>query len=293
MRVFAYLDIQHPPVAWAVMRGVLISADRAPDSSPGFVSFMIAGLIQYQCNTRLGNETIIEHVRALEFSKLISRLSGMYFFEDRNSAQKAIEEKWGAHFRIENLVELELIAHSPITKVDANWITNAPRNEKGQLETSDLSWIRKYWSGETYGKDPTWELIASCEATILTTAAREAAYEAAKKEFPKSWEFIEMSRLATETGAMHGGLITPFIRKTDENRFRLDYLFYDAAFKDASVVQKMTTHPNWGRLAEYARANSDKDLIVPDFREWSQEFEMKSFQATNLAVSIQSVHHSS
>ena len=112
-----------------------------------------------------------------------------------------------------------------------------------------------------------------------------------KREFPKSWEFIEMSRIATEVGALHGGLTTPYLIKLADNRFRLDYIFFDEPFKDKAVVEKMTKHPDWGRLAEYARANIEKDLIVPDFRPWSQEFEVSLFEANNLALSIESVHH--
>jgi hypothetical protein len=119
------------------------------------------------------------------------------------------------------------------------------------------------------------------------------AYEVVKREFPKSWEFIEMSRIATEVGALHSDLTTPFIGRIAENRFRLDYLFFDYSFKDRAVVEKMATHPDWGRLAEFARSNIEKDLIVPDFRPWCQEFEISALQAGNLALALQSVHHTS
>jgi hypothetical protein len=66
---------------------------------------------------------------------------------------------------------------------------------------------------------------------------------------------------------------------------------HNNAFKDKLVVDKMTTHPDWSRLAAYARANIEKDLILPDFRPWCQELEVSSFQANNLALAIQSVHH--
>ena len=172
MKVFAYLDLQHPALAWAIMRGVLVSADRAPHSTPAFASFMIAGLFQYQCNQRLSNETVIEHARSQNFQNCISRLRGMYFFESQSSAQSAIDEKWGGHFRTENLVELELVTHGLITRVDAKWITYAPRVENGRLSLSDISWIKKYWSGEQYNDKPTWELIASSEALVLTASAK-------------------------------------------------------------------------------------------------------------------------
>jgi len=47
MRVFAFLDLEHPAVAWAAMRGMMVSADYA--STPpaqGFISFMQAGMVE-------------------------------------------------------------------------------------------------------------------------------------------------------------------------------------------------------------------------------------------------------
>jgi len=211
MRVFAFLDVEHPPVAWAVMRGILVSVDRAPGPTRSFASYMLAGLIQNQSNWRMNNETIIEYVRGQRFPAKVSRLRGIYFFEHRDQAQKAIAQKWGGHFELNNLVELELYPDGDVTRVDANWITDAPRGDHGHLDTTDLTWINNYWNGDYKGSDPTWEIIAVGEATILTTAARERAYEVVKQEFPKSWEFVEMSRLASEVGS-HGGLIAPLLQ---------------------------------------------------------------------------------
>jgi hypothetical protein len=87
MRVFAFLDLGFPPVAWAVMRGMLVSADQVHSEAPdGFVSFMLAGMIKYQSNNRILNESIIEHVRATRYPQRISRLRGMYFFRSREDA---------------------------------------------------------------------------------------------------------------------------------------------------------------------------------------------------------------
>jgi hypothetical protein len=44
MRVFAFLNLEFLPAAWAVMRGMLLSADHMPlEAAEGFVSFMPAG----------------------------------------------------------------------------------------------------------------------------------------------------------------------------------------------------------------------------------------------------------
>jgi hypothetical protein len=273
------------------MRGVLVSADQVPESTPSFASFMVAGLIQHQLNWRLNNETIIEYVRERDFPKRISRLRGIYFFENKYLAQRPIDEEWGGHFKPENLVELELYPNEPITRVDANWITYAPRLSNDRLDTSDLSWIARYWDGQSYSDKPTWELITSGEATVLTTSARAKAYEVVKLAFPESWEFIEMSRLAGEAGS-YGGLVTPFIRRLPSDSFSLDYAFLESPFRDASLVEKITKHPDWGRLARYAQANIEKDLIVPNFLPWSQQFTVGVQETGALNLAIKSIHHS-
>ena len=54
-QAFAYLDIEHPVVAWGVYRGVLVSAQAsaAPPNCP--VSMMFAGIIHHKNNVRLQN----------------------------------------------------------------------------------------------------------------------------------------------------------------------------------------------------------------------------------------------
>ena len=81
MRVYAFLDLNHPPVAWAVMRGALVSSDQVPDATSQFISFMLAGMIHAQNNQRLFNELLIEKVRIDLFDHQVSRLRGMYFLD--------------------------------------------------------------------------------------------------------------------------------------------------------------------------------------------------------------------
>ena len=51
MQVFAFLNLEHPAVAWAVMRGMVVSADRTyQQPHPGFISFMLAGMIEWAPN---------------------------------------------------------------------------------------------------------------------------------------------------------------------------------------------------------------------------------------------------
>ena len=166
-QALAYLDVNHPVVAWAAYRGTLVSAatvGAAPTDNARPVSMMFAGMIQQQANSRLNNELLIDMVRRQRHSHNVSRLTGMYFFADFSEAKVA--ESWGAHFRPENLGEFEIHTTSPLTRVDSNWITYAPRDAEGRLRASDLSWIDRYWAGEAHDDGPVWETSLTAELSF-------------------------------------------------------------------------------------------------------------------------------
>jgi hypothetical protein len=286
MRAFAFLDVEHPPVAWAVMRGVLVGADSLREPS-SFVSFMFAGIIQSQNNRRLHNEIVIEHTRSQRFINAVSRLRGMYFFEDRATAQLAIDQDWGGHFKIENLAELDLHPSGNVSRVDANWITKAPRKSNGLLDTSNLNWIDDYWAGRPNGASPTWEVISRGYAIIPDVEFRKRAYEVVQRAFPRSWIFMEMSRIAGEAGS-DGGLSMPYIIKRDAQRHTLGYLLDDQAFHDEAIINKMTKHPDIGRLGY--RMSQEETWIVPDFRPWFSDFVFELQGAVEQQTPIFSVH---
>lgn len=91
MHVFAFLNLEHPPVAWAVMRGIMVSADHAsPSANQGFISFMQAGMIEHQNNARIFNESIIEGIRNVSFASRVSRMRGLYFFRRGRKTKRVL-----------------------------------------------------------------------------------------------------------------------------------------------------------------------------------------------------------
>lgn len=290
MQVFAYIDVDHPAVAWALIRGLFVSADFAPGPSRAYASFMFAGLVQSQNNTRLNNETIIEYVRDKSFPNQISRLRGMYFFDNRELAQRPIDEKWGGHFRAKNLIEFELPPTTSLTRVDANWITEAPLQSDGRLDTSDITWTTRYWAGEPKHKDPTWETIVNGRALVRDMAVRKKAYADVKSRFPRSEVFMEMARLAGEVGS-DGGLVTPFLQRAGQNTLRLAYCMYDKDFHDEAVIKKIAAHPDAKNLHRLMSENEIFD--TPDLRPWSQDFSLGLQGIFDVASPILSVHHNS
>ena len=249
MHIFAFLNLEHPPVAWAVMRWMMVSADHAsPSANQGFISFMQAGMIEHQNNARIFNESIIEGIRNTSFANRVSRMRGLYCFPSRAEAEARIDDRgWPLFFSAQNLLELELHCDTRPTIVDANWITFAPLGADGRINTNDLSWITRYWAGEPFNDCTVWELLANGVALILDTDVRRRCFELVKRVFHESHIPILMSRLASEAGT-RGGLITPFLLSENDQHVRLGYLWSDAEFRDPTVIEKIAGHPDCGFL---------------------------------------------
>ncbi len=277
MRLYAFLDIEYPPVAWAVMRGTLVSANRVPCAGAGFISFMMAGMVYSQHGTRFSNEQVIELRRSLTYPQKVSRLRGMYFFESRELAARAIgDTNWPSYFTSCNLVELRLDVCDSITRVDSDWITNAPRDpETGLLDLQKIDWIESYWAGEPRSNKPLWEIIVNGVAVVTDTSVRERAYDVVHDAFPKCWVVAEMARLAGEAGS-DGGLVAPFLLKEDGDAYMLAYWLRDADYHDPIAIQGIQGHPDFSRLHHGA---SQSDFIcLPDFGPFGGRFTIGQWQ---------------
>lgn len=266
-QAFAYLDVDHPVVAWGAYRGILVSAhaEARPPQAP--VSIMFAGMIQNQNNARLHNELLIEAVRARHFPDQVSRLTGMYFFIDVAQASAALS--WGGHFRRQNLVELEVQPVASYSKVDANWITYAERDSADRIDGTKTNWIEKYWAGDSFSDQPVWEIIVDGRAVIFGTEVRERAFENIARAFPNALDTLEIARLGAAVGS-DLGQTTAWITRVAPNRFRLAY-YLDMRDADNPEVLE--------RLGKYDGPKNMKDLApgketygLPDFRPFGCEF---------------------
>jgi hypothetical protein len=290
-RVYCFLDLEHPAVAWAVMRGMLVSADYASTPhNPGFISFMQAGIVETLNNPRVFNEFFIESVRLSFFAHQVSRMRGMFFFRSRDEAEARIGDcKWPPYFEPKNLLELELCYDEPFTDVDANWITFAPVGKDGRIPVGDLQWVQRYWAGESYNDSPVWERIAIGIALVLDEQARRQCYEYVREIFPASHIPILMARLASEAGT-RGGLVAPFLRREDENHVLLGYLWIDSEFHDPAVIEAIKGHPDSGALGRMMAEN--ETWKMPDFRPWGKVFELGEQNLPGLIpFQVPSLHH--
>jgi hypothetical protein len=221
---WAFLNIHHPMCAWNAYRGVLVSTP----AEQGVLSVWAAALLRNYRDGKPGallREMALERVRAAQFPKSISRLRGLYCFQDLASAEQALE--WGNernHFRPEFVARLYMGDHHVIGRstVDANWITYADLAPDGSF--ADQSWISRYWAGVAQsGRMPAWETLLEGRLFILGTDLRERAYEMLRKQFPESLLVLETARLAAWALYDYGN-VAGFLRKTALDEVSFDYM---------------------------------------------------------------------
>ena len=207
---YIFLDISRPYVAWATYRSVLISPPNIQDSNGRFISWWQADL--HRNSPHIKREIALEEIRVQQFPGRVSRLNGIFCFQDRESATDAADH-WGGQFKLEILAEVNLLEAQGRDRLDSNWITYADSNT---VRPSD-AWISSYWRGEPYpGKKPIWETLVEGKVTVLGTDLRKQAYEIVRANWPDSLMFLEISRLGAWIGSDIGSM-SVFMAEDAEN----------------------------------------------------------------------------
>ena len=236
---YAFLDISRPYVAWAAYRGVLITPQQTPMEGGELVSWWFTDLMRTL--THLDRELTLEHVRRHQFPESVSRMTGMFCFPRRDFADQAIRERWGSHYKSDNLAELSLIEAHGCQWLDANWITHC-----GVPGNRDTDWMKRYWNGEEYpDARPVWETLVEGNVTVLGTALRERAYKLVKTCWPDSLMLLEISRLGAWIGS-NIGTINAFMT-CDESANHFSCLMDMRDANDADFLDRlgrlMSEHP--------------------------------------------------
>ncbi|WP_158116602.1 hypothetical protein [Vibrio cincinnatiensis] len=176
--LYAYVNIEHPMVAWEVAIGRIKSICDGQDSNFG-VSLWFYSLIQKYIQSpnskRVVNEFKLEKIRQLHFPNQVSRLRGVYFFESREMANVALD-RWGLSHHKKYVTEIYFSGNN-YSYVDSEWITD-------YLDSEDEEWMHKYWRGETLGVKPLTEVLASGIGIIQDNELRTKAYEKIISQWP-------------------------------------------------------------------------------------------------------------
>jgi hypothetical protein len=156
-------------------------------------------LLDEQRISRLRSEVAIDTLRAQEFPTAVSRLSGLFVFDEAESALAAAESDWGGHIDHELLTDVG-VSYERGSRVDASWVTQM-LDESAELRPNWQEMARAYWRGEPCSRgNSIWELIADGAVTVWGTALRDKAYELVRTRFPESLGLLEEARIAAALG---------------------------------------------------------------------------------------------
>lgn len=205
---FLYLDIDHPVVAWNTYRGALMSQPSiARRHGLGVVSMLLAGMLTHglesRATSRWHSELRIKEVRAAHYPAAVSRLNGLFIFDDEESALAAGEAGWGEHIRHARLTDVGL-SYVRSTRADACWIT-AMLDGDSALRPGWADMAHAYWRSTPRTRNrAVWELLIDGEAMIWGMDLRRQAYEVVRERFPHSLGLLEEARIAVDIGSSLG-----------------------------------------------------------------------------------------
>lgn len=156
-KLYAYLNINNPIVAWEVAIGRIesICHDNEFGVSLWFYN-LVKDYLSGNKQEKFQNELALEKVRLDHYKEQVSRLTGIYLFKTREMAEIAID-RWHLDNNLKNYIaEIDFHGES-FTEVDSEWITDCLGTP---LETN-ADWMHSYWAGKTRGENPLTEVLAS------------------------------------------------------------------------------------------------------------------------------------
>lgn len=256
------LKLEDPAVAWEVYRGNMISCESIENKTFQPVSFWYVKYLK-RCllvtQTSI-NETLLERVRESEFPEETSRLKGLYFFENKDAAQKILAF-WGMHKHA--LIEAHYEHVTKVTRVDSKWISNH------LSKVGDTEWMRKYWSGVPYDNNPHWELLVKGKLVITDDNAIKLAYETVKRLWPRSLPLLELSRISALIGSELGHCV-PVILKLSENDFGLRHIINLEDAKNDEFLERLKRYMALNNISPLV--SHDIELVTPDLRKAAFDF---------------------
>lgn len=194
--------------AWAAYRGLVASSGAtAPEGT--FLSPHFVRLLKEQASIKLEKELVLERLRANRYPESVSRLSCIYAWTDRATANHVIDfwDAQGRHFHPDFLVEVGFNAKRPPTIADSRWIDKYIINSETPLAELGHDWMESYWSGAVYPwngeaelpQEPLWEcLIDGVGAVWGSDNLRMSGYRLVQTLAPKALGVLELGRIGAD-----------------------------------------------------------------------------------------------
>lgn len=282
-RLYAYLNINHPLVAWEVAIGRIKSICDNNEEEFG-VSLWFYGLLEKlrknSNDSRVINELKLELLRLNKFDQKVSRLTGVYFFSSKELAETALD-RWGLPHQKKYISEVYFSGNS-YTEVDSEWITT-------YLKTKNTDWMKSYWNGDVLGVKPLTEIIASGIGIIQNNDLRLEAYKKIIKKWPTTSILLNACMASfAEYKIERIGLAIPALINTNGTIKASYYIdMNDFNKRQPEVISALERATKKGMSLPYIKPNDpDKIFSVCDWSNLSFEIENK-----DIIDLIKSIHH--
>lgn len=237
-----YLDHHYPPVLWNIVRGGFDSADLLPDGEKDFaISVSLSSMLQNSSASRLEAELSLELVRITVAPNSVSRLRGIFVFNDLDSISRIWDSnKWGGHFIDEYLADVGVWARRS-TKVDATWIEDII-GDQGQLLPGWQEAAINYWSGQPkLEAAPIWEVIVEGRFCIWSMHSKEEALKEISTLWPNSLGLLAHSMNCYGVGS-HDGQCFPGLVASEQG-ISLNHYLRMVDSKEPDVIEKLARLP--------------------------------------------------
>jgi hypothetical protein len=270
--LYCYLNLNNPLVLWETYVGRMASSDYINDPSFSPISLRHYSVLRNYINGYkkvLILELRLENIRKIFYPDKVSRLTGLYFFEDKDVALKAKDEWHLNHFKEESLVDVGF-TYTNITRVDAKWIDNNHDNPND-------NWMHDYWQGNPSGNDTLWEIIVSGIGIIWENSVRKIAWDKYKSIFPDSLVLLDLSRIAFELNINSVvdcklGRVLPFVQKIKDNHYRVNHLIDFRDARNEIFIEKLKNYK--GPRNAIPDLNSGVFFKTPDLTKSNFDFQL-------------------
>lgn len=263
-----YLDHHHPPVLWNIVRGGFDSVDLLPEAEKSFaISVSLSSMLQNSLAGRLEAELSLELVRLAVAPNRVSRLRGIFVFDDVESISRIWNSnRWGVHFVDEYLADVGVTARKS-TRVDAAWISDII-DDQGQLLPRWEKAAVNYWSGvPKSAASPIWEVIVEGSFCIWSMHSKEKALKEIAALWPNSLGLLTHSMNCFGVGSQDGQCFSGIV--SDEAGISLDHYLRMVDSKEAGFIDKVArlSQENPKFFAGYPDPNK---MNLPDLSGYSK-----------------------
>lgn len=264
-----YLDHHYPPVLWNIVRGGFDSLDLLPEEEKNFaISVSLSSMLQNSSSSRLEAELSLELVRRANAPKSVSRLRGVFVFDDVESVSRIWNSnKWGGHFTDEYLADVGVWARKK-TRVDASWIGDII-GDQGQLLPGWEAAATNYWSGRAKpSSTPIWGVLVEGRICIWSMHSKQEALNEISAIWPSSLGLLTHSMNCFGLGSLDGQCFAGLT--ASESEISLNHYLRMVDSKKSTFIDRLTKLPVDNPKLFAGKPDPEK-MYLPDLTGYSKK----------------------